>query len=84
MKTRLGFRFVQGNRWQRPDQVLNKEQAESMKVDEVTHVDDSRYDSMTDEEREKYYVQPSLKTKIVKALVPAPPATTSTVHASRR
>jgi len=68
MKTRLGFRFVRGNRWQRPDQILNKSEAESMKVDEVTSNADARYDAMTDEEREKYYVKPSLKTKIVRAL----------------
>ncbi|HEY5439326.1 MAG TPA: hypothetical protein VIJ99_10545 [Acidimicrobiales bacterium] len=39
-----------------------------MKVDEVTSNADARYDAMTDEEREKYYVKPSLKTKIVRAL----------------
>jgi hypothetical protein len=66
MKTRLGFRFVRGNKWQRPDQLLNKGQAESMKVDEVTGDADARYDAMTDEERQAYYVSPSRGTRLKK------------------
>ncbi len=66
MKTRLGFRFVRGTRWQRPDQILNKTEAESMKVDEVTHNADARYDAMSEEERQSYYVNPSRGTRLKK------------------
>jgi len=66
MKTRLGFRFVRGNRMQRPDQIGNKTEAESMKVDEVTSNADARYDAMTDEERQAYYVNPSRGTRMKK------------------
>jgi hypothetical protein len=68
MKTRLGFSFVRGNRWQRPDQTLNKSQAESMKVDEVTSNADALYDAMTDQERQAYYVSPSRGTRMKKFL----------------
>jgi hypothetical protein len=68
MKTRLGFRFVRGNRMQRPDQIVNTTEAESMKVDEVTSNADARYDAMTDEERQAYYVSPSRGTRMKKFL----------------
>lgn len=66
MKTRLGFRFVRGNRLQRPDQIVNKTEAESMKVDEVTSNAHARFDAMTDEERPAYYVNPSRATRMMK------------------
>jgi hypothetical protein len=50
----------------RPDQQLNNAEAEQEKVNEVLAKEDARYDAMTDEEREKYYVKPSPITKIKK------------------
>lgn len=38
------------------------------KVDEIVSKQDSRYDSMTEEERKKYYMKPNLLTKIKKSL----------------
>jgi hypothetical protein len=37
-------------------------------VDEIVSKQDSRYDSMTEEEREKYYMKPNLLTRIKKSL----------------
>jgi len=49
-------------------QIHNREALQEEKVDEVLSKQDARYDAMTEEEREKYYMKPSLKTKILKAL----------------
>jgi hypothetical protein len=38
------------------------------KVNEIVSKQDARYDAMTEEEREKYYLKPNLLTKIKKAL----------------
>jgi hypothetical protein len=50
-----------------PEQLKNNEELEQEKVDEVLAKQDARYDSMTEEEREKYYLKPSMMTKIKKA-----------------
>jgi hypothetical protein len=39
-----------------------------MKVDEVTGDADARYDAMTDQERQAYYVNPSRGTRMKKFL----------------
>ncbi len=51
-----------------PEQRMNMEDVEQEKVDHVVAKQDARYDAMTDEEREKYYMKPNLMTKIKKAL----------------
>ena len=40
---------------------------EQEKVNEVLAKQDARYDSMSEEERERYYLKPSLTTRIKKA-----------------
>ena len=40
---------------------------EQEKVNEVLAKQDARYDSMSEEERERYYLKPSLMTRIKKA-----------------
>jgi hypothetical protein len=52
----------------RPDQVKNSAVLEQEKVNEIVSKQDARYDAMTEEEREKYYLRPSLTTKIKKSL----------------
>lgn len=52
----------------RPEQQIKSAALEQEKVNEVLAEQDARYDSMTEEEREKYYVKPSLKTRIKKSL----------------
>jgi hypothetical protein len=47
---------------------MNSATLQQEKVDEVLSKQDARYDSMTDEEREKYYMKPSLKTRLKKSL----------------
>jgi hypothetical protein len=47
-----------------PDQQQNVADAEQDKIEEVRSKEDARYDAMTDEEREKYYLHPSPFTKI--------------------
>ena len=51
-----------------PEQKLNNAILDQDKVDRVLAKEDARYDAMTEEERDKYYVHPSLLTKIKKAL----------------
>jgi hypothetical protein len=57
-----------GPRTLSPAQLKNSEAVQQEKVDEVLAKQNARYDAMTDEEREKYYLKPSLATKIKKAL----------------
>ena len=52
----------------RPDQQMNKAALQEEKVGEVLSKQDARYDSMSPEEREKYYMKPSLMTRLKKAL----------------
>ena len=58
-----------GLRWmQTPEQRMNRAALQQEKVNEVLAKQDARYDSMSDAERETYYLKPSLMTKIRKAL----------------
>ncbi len=52
----------------RPEQQKNKAALQEEKVDEVLSKQDARYDSMSAEEREKYYMKPSLMTRLKKSL----------------
>jgi hypothetical protein len=49
-----------------PEQQMNDAALEQEKVNQVLAEEDARYDAMTDEEREKYYVKPSAMTKFKK------------------
>jgi hypothetical protein len=51
-----------------PEQQMNSAALQQEKVNEVLAKQDARYDAMTDEEREKYYLKPSFMTKVKKAL----------------
>jgi len=62
----FGFRG-RGPRTLSPEQLKNSEAVQQEKVDEVLSKQDARYDAMTEEERDKYYVHPNLFTKIKKA-----------------
>jgi hypothetical protein len=50
------------------EQLINNETVQQDKVDEVVSKQDAGYNSMTEEERDKYYMHPNLMTKIKKAL----------------
>jgi len=52
----------------RPDQQMYSAALQQEKVDEILAKQDSRYDAMTEEERENYYMKPSLKTRLKKSL----------------
>ena len=52
----------------RPEQQMNRAALQQEKVDEIVSKQDAHYDSMTTEEREKYYMKPSLMTRLKKAL----------------
>ena len=52
----------------RPEQQMKSAALEQERVNEVLAKQDARYDSMSEEERERYYLKPSLITKIKKAL----------------
>ncbi|HEY5092034.1 MAG TPA: hypothetical protein VII60_02130 [Acidimicrobiales bacterium] len=49
------------------EQIHNRDNLQQEKVDEVLSKQDARYDAMTPEEREEYYLKPSLLTKLKKA-----------------
>jgi hypothetical protein len=49
------------------EQIHNRDDLQQEKVDEVLSKQDARYDAMTPEERDKYYLKPSLLTKLKKA-----------------
>ncbi len=51
-----------------PEQQMVDAALEQEKVNQDLAKQDARYDSMTEEERETYYLKPSLMTKIKKAL----------------
>ncbi len=51
----------------RPEQRMKGAALEQEKVNEVLAKQDARYDSMSEEERERYYLKPSLTTRIKKA-----------------
>jgi hypothetical protein len=47
-----------------PEQQQNAADAEQEKIETAQSKEDARYDAMTEEEREKYYLKPSPLTKI--------------------
>jgi hypothetical protein len=49
-----------------PAAVRNSEALEEMATDEALSEEDSRYDAMSDDQRDAYYVNPSLWTRISK------------------
>lgn len=49
-------------------QIRNRDALQQEIVDKVVAKQDARYDAMSPEEREKYYLKPSLLTKLKKAL----------------
>jgi hypothetical protein len=51
-----------------PEERMNSAALDQDKLDKVLSKEDARYDAMTEEERDKYYVNPSLFTKIKKSL----------------
>ncbi len=51
-----------------PEQKLSNAALEQDKVADMVAKQDARYDAMSEEERDKYYVHPNLITKIKKAL----------------
>jgi hypothetical protein len=63
-----GLRQNSGPKVPTPEQVKSSAALEQDKVDNLVAKQDSRYDAMTEEERDKYYVHPNLITKIKKAL----------------
>jgi hypothetical protein len=64
----FGGRGRRGRETLRPEQQKESAALQQEKVDEIVSQQDSRYDSMTEEEREKYYMKPNLLTKIKKSL----------------
>ena len=50
------------------DQMKNSEVIQQEKIDDVLAKQDARYDAMSAEEREKYYLKPSVTTRIKKAI----------------
>ncbi len=52
----------------RPEQQLKSAALEREKVNEILSEQDARYDAMTEEERNEYYMKPKLLTRIKKAL----------------
>ena len=49
-----------------PTQLKNSEGLDEMKVEKINATEDARYDAMTDAERDAYYVNPSLSTRLRK------------------
>jgi len=47
---------------------MNSAALQQEKVDEIVSKQDAHYDAMSEQERAKYYMKPSLMTKIKKAL----------------
>ena len=52
----------------RPEQQMNIAALEQDKVDHIDAEQDARYDAMTPEQRDEYYMKPKLTTRIKKAL----------------
>jgi hypothetical protein len=50
-----------------PEQQLANAALAQDKVDDIDAKQDARYDAMTEEERDEYYVHPNMFTKIKKA-----------------
>ncbi len=60
----LSIKFKRGPL--RPDQVRDVEASEEVTIDAINAEEDSRYDRMSDSERDAYYVHPNLRTRIAK------------------
>jgi hypothetical protein len=63
----FGFFGWRGRAVLRPEQRMNNATVEQEKVIEVVAKQDARYDAMTEEQREQYYMKPKLTTRIKKA-----------------
>lgn len=50
----------------RPDQVQGANALEDVKIDAITSKEDSRFDKMSEAQRDAYYVHPNLVTRFVK------------------
>jgi len=61
---------------------MNNSALQQEKVDEIVSKQDSRYDAMSEDEREKYYMKPSLMTKIKKRFAVSSAIATLLVRAS--
>lgn len=65
----FGGGFVRGGkRVLTEEQQHNRDALQQEKVDEVLAKQDARYDAMTPEQRDEYYLQPGLLTRLKKAL----------------
>lgn len=64
----FGGRGRRGPETLRPEQQMNSAALQQEKVDEIVSKQDAHYDAMSEQERAKYYMKPSLMTKIKKAL----------------
>ena len=51
----------------RPEQQINNATLQQEKVNEIVSEQDARYDAMTPEQRDEYYMKPSLMTRIKKS-----------------
>jgi hypothetical protein len=63
-----GSRQNSGPKVYTPEQIKSSDVLGQDNVDKLDAKQDARYDAMTEEERDKYYVNPNLITKIKKAL----------------
>jgi len=50
----------------RPEQALNDQEAASIAVQHAVSKDDAKYDSMTDAQRQAYYLRPSRFSRLMK------------------
>ena len=57
-----------GRRMLRPEQQMNNAAVEQDKVDQIVAEQDARYDAMTPEQRDEYYMKPRMLTRIKKTL----------------
>jgi hypothetical protein len=66
---RLGGVFGQWRRQPlRPEQQLASDALEQDKINDIVAKQDARYDAMTDSQRDKYYMKPSMRDRIKKSL----------------
>ena len=49
-----------------PTELRNSDTVQEMQLDQVESAKDAHYDAMTDAQRDAYYVNPSLKTRVGK------------------
>lgn len=62
----FGGRLRSGSKVVSPEQQKENAELQQEKVDGIVAKQDARYDAMTEEERDKYYVHPNLITKLKK------------------